>query len=177
MKNDELMHVGTPHMGAVPHSGRYPYGSGEHGYQRDNSFLGQYHYYKKSGAFANDTEIARAMGMSSKEFREKRAVANAEKRAADRAKAIELLNKQRNSGMGKVNISAIAREMYGDPKKESSVRALLDDTLNSRSQRIQNTADMLKKLRDMGTTVLVVTHDTELIRHCCSRMISESSFQ
>ena len=34
------------------------------------------------------------------------------------------------------------------------------------------TADMLKKLRDMGTTVLVVTHDTELIRHCCSRMIS-----
>ena len=148
MKNDELMHVGTPHMGAVPHSGRYPYGSGEHGYQRDNSFLGQYHYYKKSGAFANDTEIARAMGMSSKEFREKRAVANAEKRAADRAKAIELLNKQRNSGMGKVNISAIAREMYGDPKKESSVRALLDDTLNSRSQRIQNTADMLKKQVD-----------------------------
>ena len=38
------------------------------------------------------------------------------------------------------------------------------------------TADMLKKLRDMGTTILVVTHDTELIRHCCSRMISESSF-
>lgn len=142
MKNDELMHVGTPHMGAVPHSGRYPYGSGEHGYQRDNGFLGQYHYYKKSGAFKDDTEIARAMGMSTKEFREKRAVANAEKRASDRAKAIELLNKQKNSGMGKVNISAIGREMGIN---ESSVRALLDDTLNSRSQRIQNTADMLKK--------------------------------
>ena len=42
---------------------------------------------------------------------------------------------------------------------------------------MKETADMLKKLRDMGTTVLVVTHDTELIRHCCSRMISESSFQ
>ena len=148
MRNDELMHVGTPHQGSTPHSGRYPYGSGEHGYQRDFSFLGQYNYYKKSGQFANDTEIARAMGMSSKEFRERRSVANAEKRAADRAKAIELLNKQRNSGMGKVNISAIAREMYGDPKKESSVRALLDDTLNSRSQRIQNTADMLKKQVD-----------------------------
>lgn len=146
--NDELMHVGTPHMGAVPHSGRYPYGSGEHGYQRDMGFLGQYNYYKKSGAFANDTEIARAMGMSTKEFREKRAVANAEKRAADRARAIELLNKQRNSGMGKTNLSAIAREMYGDSSKESTVRALLDDTLNSRSQRIQNTADMLKKQVD-----------------------------
>ena len=42
---------------------------------------------------------------------------------------------------------------------------------------MKETADMLKKLRDMGTTVLVVTHDTELIRHCCSRMISESSFR
>ena len=39
------------------------------------------------------------------------------------------------------------------------------------------TAEMLKKLRDMGATILVVTHDTELIRHCCSRMISESSFR
>ena len=145
MKDNELMHVGTPHMGTIPHSGRYPYGSGEHGYQRDTSFLGQYNYYKKSGAFANDTEIARAMGMSTKEFREKRSVAKVEKRAADRAKAIELWNQQKRAGVDKPNISAIAREMYGDPKKESSVRALLDDTLNSRAQRIQNTADMLKK--------------------------------
>ena len=42
---------------------------------------------------------------------------------------------------------------------------------------MKETADLLKKLRDMGTTILVVTHDTELIRHCCSRMISESSFR
>ena len=42
---------------------------------------------------------------------------------------------------------------------------------------MKETADLLKKLRDMGTTILVVTHDTELIRQCCSRMISESSFR
>ena len=37
---------------------------------------------------------------------------------------------------------------------------------------MKETADLLKKLRDIGTTILVVTHDTELIRHCCSGMYS-----
>ena len=55
---------------------------------------------------------------------------------------------------------------------------LLDEPTSGLDYRhMKETADMLKKLRDMGTTILVVTHDSELIRHCCSRMISESSFR
>ena len=29
-----LMHYGTPHQGSTPHSGRWPYGSGENPFQR-----------------------------------------------------------------------------------------------------------------------------------------------
>ncbi len=53
---------------------------------------------------------------------------------------------------------------------------LLDEPTSGLDYRhMEETAALLKQLQQMGTTVLVVTHDTELIRHCCSRMISESS--
>ena len=144
--SDELMHYGTPqHFINDPNgSGRYRKGQGPHAFQRDTSLIGQYEQYKRSGAFANDTEIARAMGISTGDLRALKTNARTEKRAADRARAIELLNKQKDSGE-KRNLSAIAREMYGDPKKESTVRALLNDVLNERAQVVQNTADLLKK--------------------------------
>ena len=34
------------------------------------------------------------------------------------------------------------------------------------------TAELLKRLRNMGTTILVVTHDSELIHSCCTRKVS-----
>jgi energy-coupling factor transport system ATP-binding protein len=34
---------------------------------------------------------------------------------------------------------------------------------------MMETADLLKQLRCMGTTILVVTHDSELIHACCTR--------
>lgn len=144
--SDELMHYGTPqHFINDPNgSGRYRKGQGPHAFQRDTSLIGQYEQYKRSGAFANDTEIARAMGISTGDLRALKTNVRTEKRAADRARAIELLNKQKDSGE-KRNLSAIAREMYGDPKKESTVRALLNDVLNERAQVVQNTADLLKK--------------------------------
>jgi len=37
---------------------------------------------------------------------------------------------------------------------------------------MMETAALLEQLRQMGTTILVVTHDSELIRACCSRKIS-----
>ena len=36
----------------------------------------------------------------------------------------------------------------------------------------KETAALLEKLRSMGTTILVVTHDSELIRSCCTRRIT-----
>ena len=37
---------------------------------------------------------------------------------------------------------------------------------------MEETAQLLKKLQKRGTTILVVTHDSELIHSCCRRMIS-----
>ena len=37
---------------------------------------------------------------------------------------------------------------------------------------MMETAELLNRLRDMGTTILVVTHDSELIRACCGRKLS-----
>lgn len=146
MKNDELMHYGTPqhYINDPEGSGRYRKGMGPHAFQRDTSLIGQYEQYKRSGTFENDTQIARAMGISTGDLRALKTNAKNEKRAAERARAIELLNKQKESGE-KRNLSAIAREMYGDPRKESTVRALLNDVLNDRAQVVQNTADLLKK--------------------------------
>ena len=36
---------------------------------------------------------------------------------------------------------------------------------------MQQTADLLRKLKEMGKTVIVVTHDSELIRSCCDRKL------
>lgn len=39
---DFLMHIGTPHEGPIPHSGRYPFGSGENAYQRHQDLYSTY---------------------------------------------------------------------------------------------------------------------------------------
>ena len=39
---------------------------------------------------------------------------------------------------------------------------------------MMETAELLKRLRGLGTTILVVTHDSELIRACCTRQLSFS---
>ena len=143
MKDNELMHYGTPqrYVNDPEGSGRYRKGMGEHPYQRDTGFLGQYHRLKNSGEFKNNTEIARAMGMSTGELRQKLSVSSAEINAANRAKAIELMNKQIAAGR-KVNKSEIAREMGVN---ESNIRTWLKPVESTRAQRIQNTADLLKK--------------------------------
>ena len=70
MRKDELMHYGTKR-----HSGRYPWGSGENPYQRDNrGFLQRYHELKKE---LGEVEAAKALGMT---MREARAAASAAKK-------------------------------------------------------------------------------------------------
>ena len=82
----EFMHYGTKR-----HSGRYPWGSGDDPQQRSMGLLGAIDELKKQGM--NDTDIARNLGMSTKEFRERRSLAKAEQRAADQARVTELKDK------------------------------------------------------------------------------------
>lgn len=64
---DILMHRGIPHDGPIPHSGRFPYGSGE------DSFYSQYKQLHKEGL--TDGEIAEKLDMTLLELRARRSVA------------------------------------------------------------------------------------------------------
>lgn len=131
MYDNSLKHYGTPR-----HSGRYPWGSGDDPNQRDSDFLGYVEKLRKNGF--SEVEIAKAVGMSTSELRNKKTIAKASKRAADSAQALKLKDK------GLSNI-AIGKRMG---LNESSVRALLDPALKARGEVIKNTADVLKDAVD-----------------------------
>lgn len=125
---DELYHYGTPR-----HSGRYPYGSGENPYQHESWFLNQVDDYRRQGL--SETEIAQKMNMSTTEYRAKKSIALNEQRNADVAQALRLKDRG-------YSYSEIGRLMG---KNESSVRSLLNPTLQTRSEMTTNTANILKE--------------------------------
>ena len=132
---ENLMHYGTPR-----HSGRYPWGSGDNPYQRNESFLGKVESMKKAkGAdgkkLFTEKQIAAAMGMNTSELRKRVSLANAENRAYLSAEAKRLKAK----GM---STSAIARRMG---RNESSVRLLLDEGVNERMSATAKNATILKE--------------------------------
>lgn len=132
---EKLMHYGTPR-----HSGRYPWGSGDNPYQRNESFLGKVDSMKKAKGpdgkkLFTEKQIASAMGMNTSELRKRVSLANAENRAYLSSEAKKLKAK----GM---STSAIARRMG---KNESSVRLLLDEGVNERMGATAKNATILKE--------------------------------
>lgn len=133
---DILEHYGTPqpYAGAPTGSGRYRKGSGEVPFQHGADFLQTVENLKREGL--SETEIARALDISTTELRAKKSIAKAEKRSIDAARALELKDK----GYSNAKIA----EMMGLPG-ESSVRNLLNPALAERNDKTSNTADVLKK--------------------------------
>ena len=129
---DILMHYGTPR-----HSGRYPWGSGENPYQRNGDFLSRVDELKGQGL--SDTEIAKAMGLTTTQFRTQRSLAKDERRAleVERAKALQ------SDGY---NPSEIARMMRYN--SESSSRSLLNSDSEARMNQARVTAENLKRQVD-----------------------------
>ncbi|MDF2800243.1 MAG: hypothetical protein K0S61_146 [Anaerocolumna sp.] len=128
MANNIILHYGTPR-----HSGRYPWGSGDSPEQRNKSFLGYVDDLRKKGI--SEVEIAKGMGMTTSQLRNKKSIAKAEQRKADLAEALRLKDK------GYSNV-AIGERMGIN---ESSVRALLDPALKERSEITDTIANMLKE--------------------------------
>lgn len=95
-----LAHVGTPHEGNIPHSGRYQYGSGEQPYQNGMDFLERVKYLKREGL--SDTEIVESMKLKSTgDLRNQKAVANEEIKLEQYANVIKL----KEAGFGPTYIS------------------------------------------------------------------------
>ena len=124
------------HYGTKRHSGRYPWGSGENPYQRDQGFLASVYDMRKSGM--KDVDIAKAMGMTTTILRKRISLANSEIRKADVARAMELKEKGYSN-------TAIGEAMGIN---ESSVRSLLNPSIHERSEIAKTTADVLKNAVD-----------------------------
>ena len=129
---NELMHYGMPRR-----SGRYPWGSGDNPYQHSGDFLSRVSELKERGL--SDTEIAKALGMTTTQYRTQKALAKDERRALDVARAKSL----REDGL---SLNEIAQEMGF--KNDSSVRSLLNENSEVRMNQAKATADFIKKQID-----------------------------
>lgn len=150
--SEVVMHYGTPR-----HSGRYPWGSGDNPYQRNDSFLRRVDELKKAKdengkKIFTEKQIAESMGMNTSELRKQISLANAENRAYVAAEAKRLKEK----GM---STSAIARRMG---RNESSVRLLLDEGVSDRMSKSARNAQILKdRLNEEDGTYIQVGRGTE----------------
>lgn len=126
LPDDILVHYGTPR-----HSGRYPWGSGKDPYQSAKGFFAERQRLRDQGL--SDTDIARAWGMSTTEFRAIGMHLGEEKRAGDISRAVRM--KQ----VGLPN-TVIAEKMGIN---ESSVRNLLSKDASETKSNVNRTADIL----------------------------------
>lgn len=131
LPNDILVHYGTPR-----HSGRYPWGSGKDPYQSAKGFFAERQRLRDQGL--SDTDIARAWGMSTTEFRAIGMHLGEEKRAGDVSRAVRM----KQAGLPN---TVIAEKMGIN---ESSVRNLLSKDTNEIRSSVNKTADILAEQAD-----------------------------
>lgn len=134
----ELIHTGVGHDDDPPGrgSGRYGWGTGENPGQHQFNFLSEVKTLRKRGI--KDAEIAKMLlgdRATTTNLRAEIAIQTKAERQANRARAIELYDKYGN-------ISEVGRQMG---KNESSIRSLLDPVIAERTNKYENTAEMIKK--------------------------------
>lgn len=135
----ELYHTGVGHDDNPPGrgSGRYGWGTGENPGQHQFTFLSEVKTLKQRGI--KDAEIAKILlgeYANTTNLRAEIAIQTKKERQINRARAIELLDECNG------NVSEVARRMN---KNESSIRSLLDPIKAERTNKYENTAEMLKK--------------------------------
>ena len=139
---DVLMHYGIKRR-----SGRYPWGSGENGYQHSGDFYARVQELRKAGftftdekgkTLTGDNAIAASMGLSTTQFRSAVGIARNEQRAIKVATAKDLAAK----GLG---ATEIGKRMGIN---ESSVRSLLKEDSEIKMTEAQKTADYLRSQVD-----------------------------
>lgn len=151
-----LAHVGTPHQGTIPHSGRYEYGSGDNPFQREVSFRRELVKMRQQGL--SDDEIMKAMGMKSTEFRQMVSISKDRELSENIARAKEL------SAKGYSN-TEIAKIMGMPASSENKIRYWLKQDGSSKMKKTNDTADFLreqmkiKKYIDVGDGTELVLSD------------------
>jgi len=133
-----LAHTGTPQMFDFdPNgSGRYRQGSGDNPHQHGFDFLYEVEKMRASGKYKNNTEIARAMGYSTGEWRAKMTNAKAEKYAYDAARVYHMRYDRQMSN------TAIAKQLG---ISEGTVRNMLKNPEKMRDKELEATTDVLRE--------------------------------
>lgn len=144
-----LEHIGKPHVGATPHSGRYKWGSGEDPYQRYKDFNDL--TVKLANKGMSEKDIANDFGFSSvTELRDYKSIASTRQRSM----AISRVTAYRDRGW---SIEAIS-EKTGIP--QNTVRDYLKPEADRKAQKFEATVDTLRKQAD-NKKYLDVSHGTE----------------
>lgn len=131
-----LEHIGTPHQGPIPHSGRYKYGSGEKPFQRATEWRDVVAKHRANGL--NDTEIARKLGLTTTEFRNRNTIASQTVRKHN----ISMIQTLADKGLSSTEIS----KQTGIP--EASVRMNLNKKVQNNVERMDKLQTNLKDLVD-----------------------------
>jgi DNA-binding CsgD family transcriptional regulator len=133
------------HYGIKRKSGRYPWGSGENPYQRDNKgFLARYHELRKDYP---EKEVAKMMNMSMRELRAKVSSAKNEKIKEDMQAVYDRKYK------AKMSVSAIAEELgISETQVRNYLKPYAADKLKERNVIFDQLKDEVdkKKYVDVG---------------------------
>lgn len=147
-EEDFLEHYGRSVLEGAPiGSGRYRYGSGDGPYQKKKNFQTTVRALRAKGM--TDMQIAKSMQMNSSDFRSKISLNKEQIHAYE----VSMAKKLKARG---VSNTEIARRLYRDPKKESTVRNLLKEGAKRQNKIFENTKktleDELEKYRmlDVG---------------------------
>ena len=134
-----LSHYGTPHEGSIPHSGRYAWGSGEDGnpYRGLAKFQKTVRELEKAGW--EEKDIYKHLGFkSTSEYRARKSVARMELHKY-------YLNRVRVLKDKKMSNRAISERLFGTPKKDTTVRNLLNEAMTYRNSVLETTMNAIKK--------------------------------
>lgn len=142
-----LQHYGTPR-----HSGRYPWGSGENPYQRNEDFHRVYNDLKSQGY--SDKEMAEMFDCSINELKARRSMSSQQEKERQRVRVVRLHDQK---GMG---WTAIAQEM--GLKNESTARSIYKNAKAPKKQLNQQVADRLEKILKEKGGYLDISTGTEL---------------
>ena len=142
--DEYLAHIGTPHEGTIPHSGRYEYGSGEHAFQRDHTLYAE--IAKRKAKKMDWKDIALELGIVNRfgkpdeaQIKAKWSNAKAEHDAALHATVVRM-HEEEGKGW-----TQIGRELGIG---EQTVRHFYKAERGVRTSMTRNTANVLKEYVD-----------------------------
>ena len=138
----DIRHEGTPHEGSIPHSGRYPFGSGLDAYQRAKTFNDEVNRKIKVEGYTW-AEVAKEYGMTIDQIRAKMRV-NTEMWNRGSAEAIERLQSEGYKPKD------IAKQLG---MQESTVRSAMANIEKRKNTPLLNTKEALEAVLKDGYVV------------------------